>query len=156
VAAALALGAQAAQIGTAFLACDESGAPAIHRAQLLDAGARTTVLSRVYTGRLARGIRNRLHAELQGAERLPYPAQGWVIGALREAAIAQGRADLISLWSGQAAGGLTHRHAADLMAALTAPLDTSDPGRLRAVRRAPSRPRPRMHTHRTTTERSTP
>jgi nitronate monooxygenase len=39
VAAALALGAQAAQIGTAFLACDESGAPAIHRAQLLDAGA---------------------------------------------------------------------------------------------------------------------
>jgi nitronate monooxygenase len=137
VAAALALGAQAAQIGTAFLACDESGAPAIHRAQLLDAGARTTtVLSRVYTGRLARGIRNRLHDELQGTERLPYPAQGWVIGALREAAIAQGRADLISLWSGQAAGGLTHRHAADLMAALTAPPDTSDPGK--AARR-PSR-----------------
>ena len=93
-----------------------------------------TVLSRVYTGRLARGIRNRLHDELQGTERLPYPAQGWVIGALREAAIAQGRADLISLWSGQAAGRLTHRTAADLMAALTAPPDTSDPGK--AARRS--------------------
>ena len=119
VAAALELGAQAAQIGTAFLACDESAAPPVHREELFSPRARWTVLSRVYSGRLARGIRNRLYDELRDADRLPYPAQGWLIGLLRDAAIEQGRPDLISLWCGQAAGLLTHRRAADLMAALT-------------------------------------
>jgi len=118
--AALRLGAQAAQIGTAFLACDESAAPEIHRDELFSARARWTVLSRVYSGRLARGIRNRLYDDLRDAEQLPYPAQGWLVGLLRDAAIEQGRADLISLWCGQAAGLLTHRRAEDLMAALTA------------------------------------
>jgi len=118
VTAALRLGAQAAQVGTAFLACDESAAPQIHRDQLFSANARWTVLSRVYSGRLARGIRNRLYDDLREADRLPYPAQGWLIGLIRDAAIEQGRADLISLWCGQAAGLLTHRKAADLMAAL--------------------------------------
>jgi nitronate monooxygenase len=120
VAASLGLGAQAAQVGTAFLACDESAAPQIHRDQLFSANARWTVLTRVYSGRLARGIRNRLFDELRDADRLPYPAQGWLIGMLRDAAVEQGRADLISLWCGQAAGLLKHRRAADLMAALTA------------------------------------
>ena len=120
VRAALQLGAQAAQIGTAFLACDESAAPQVHREQLFSPSARWTVLSRIYSGRLARGIRNRLYDELRDADRLPYPAQGWLVGLLRDAAIDQGLADLISLWCGQAAGLLTHRRAADLMAALTA------------------------------------
>ena len=118
VAAARALGAEAVQIGTAFLACDESAAPALHRARLFDPDA-PTILSRVYTGRLARGLRNRLHDDLRDAERLPYPAQGWLVGGLREAALAQGRSDLIPLWAGQAAGLLTHRRATDLMDALT-------------------------------------
>lgn len=136
VAAARALGADAVQIGTAFLACEESAAPAIHRKQLFDAHGSGTVLSRVYTGRLARGLRNRLHDDLRNAERLPYPAQSWLIGGLRDAALAQRRSDLISLWAGQAAGLLTHRRAADLMTALTSPPE----GSLGRRARRPSRP----------------
>lgn len=117
VRAVMALGASAAQVGTAFRACEESGAPEIHRRLLFDP-ASLTGLTRGFSGRLARGIRNRLFEELRGAESLAYPAQQWVVGALREAAIAQGRADLISLWSGQAAGLLRYRRAAELMAAL--------------------------------------
>lgn len=116
--AAMRLGAQAAQIGTAFLACEESGAPALHRAMLFDRSARRTVLSRVYTGRLARGIANRLHDELRATSLLPYPAQGWVISSMREAALQQGRADMISLWSGQSAGLLRWRTVDSLLANL--------------------------------------
>lgn len=119
VQAALQLGAAAAQVGTAFLACEESGAPELHKRMLFDRVAHRTVLTRAFSGRLARGIRNRIHEELQQAELLPYPAQGWLIGTLREAALAQGRADLVALWCGQSASLLRWRHAADLMAALT-------------------------------------
>src|SRR3954454_3404413 len=62
--AALALGAQAARIGTAFLACEQSDAPAAHREELLSDAAKETALSRAITGRLARGLRNRLMDEL--------------------------------------------------------------------------------------------
>jgi nitronate monooxygenase len=123
VAAALRLGARAAQVGTAFLACEESGAPELHRALLFEPEARRTVLSRAYTGRLARGIRNRIHDDLAGGGFLPYPAQGWMVTALREAAIEQRRADLLALWCGQSAGLIRHRRAQDLMAALTASSD---------------------------------
>src|SRR5690606_25196006 len=64
VAAALALGAQAAQIGTAFLACAESNAAEAHRAMLFSDRARHTVLTRAFSGRLARGIRNRWSEEM--------------------------------------------------------------------------------------------
>src|SRR5690606_10760940 len=60
VRAALALGATAAQIGTAFLACRESGTNDVHREVLFGARAQRTVLTRAYTGRLARGVPNRL------------------------------------------------------------------------------------------------
>lgn len=103
VTAAMALGAQAAQIGTAFLACDESGAPALHRERLFDPAAHRTALSRVYTGRLARAIFNHLPGELRGAPLLPYPAQLWTMSPLHESALKQGRADLMALWSGQSA-----------------------------------------------------
>ncbi len=117
-AAALLLGAQAAQIGTAFLACEESGAPTLHRDLLFDRAAGRTVLSRVYTGRLARAIRNRLPDELRGARLLAYPAQLWVMSALHEAALKRSRADLMSLWSGQSSGLLRWRNVESLMAAL--------------------------------------
>jgi nitronate monooxygenase len=118
IAAALQLGAQAAQIGTAFLACEESGAPALHRERLFDRAAHRTALSRVYTGRLARAIHNRLPVELRAAPLLPYPAQRWVMSALHQAASQQGRADLMSMWSGQSASLLRHRTVDSLMAAL--------------------------------------
>ena len=114
VAAALTLGAHGAQIGTAFLACEESNAPAIHKEVLHSPAAGQTVLTTGFSGRLARGVRNAL-AELYAdpaVPRLPYPMQGQLVGALRERAIAQGRSDLISLWSGQAAHLVRHRRAA--------------------------------------------
>jgi nitronate monooxygenase len=77
IAAAFALGAKAVQIGTAFLACDESGTEALHRERLFSARAGDTVLSRVFSGRLARGIRNEFIDEMRAHEvQLPqYPVQ---------------------------------------------------------------------------------
>ncbi len=120
--AALALGAQAVQIGTAFLACEESSANALHRARLFSDSARQTALTRAYSGRLARGMVNALMQRLQPqAHRLaPYPVQSWLTGAMRASALAQGRDDLMSLWAGQSAPLLRHRTAAALMAALVA------------------------------------
>src|SRR6185437_10473247 len=63
VIAVLALGAEGAQIGTAFLACEESGASRLHREALRGQDAGHTGLTRGFTGRLARGIRNRLMEE---------------------------------------------------------------------------------------------
>lgn len=120
VAAALALGAQGVQIGTAFLACDESGAPAAHRARLLGAGEHDTVLTRLFSGRLARGLTNQLLEQLRAEEgrTAPYPAQGWIMQHIRKAALAQGRADLIAMWAGQSTRLLRHSTAATLLTTL--------------------------------------
>ena len=120
IAAALMLGAQGVQIGTAFLACKESAASHVHREQLFSTNAKFTALTRAFSGRLARGIRNRFMDELQQhTEKLPmYPVQNWLTGQMKPAAIAQNRHDLMSLWSGQAAPLLRHRNAAELFDAL--------------------------------------
>ncbi|MFZ5841607.1 MAG: NAD(P)H-dependent flavin oxidoreductase [Pseudomonadota bacterium] len=120
VAAALMLGADAVQIGTAFLACAESSATELHRNLLFSPAAKYTALTKVFSGRLARGIANRLMSELKAHEHeLPrYPIQYWLAGTLKAAAQAQGRSDLLALWSGQAAPLLKHRHASELMQAL--------------------------------------
>jgi nitronate monooxygenase len=103
--AAIALGAQGVQMGTAFLACEESAASPAHRALLLAAERDETILTRVFTGRLARSIRNRFSSEMAWIEsELPlWPVQSWFVGSLKAAAIAKGRTDLISLWAGQCA-----------------------------------------------------
>lgn len=118
--AALALGAQAVQLGTAFLACAESGTTDAHRAVLLDQASERTVLTRAYTGRLARGVPNRLTRtiEQQLARLPPFPAHAWFVGRIKAAAAAAGSTALLALYAGQAAPGLRHRAAADLMAAL--------------------------------------
>lgn len=119
VAAALALGAEGVQIGTAFLATDESGTTAEHRAALRGPEARRTRLTRAYSGRLARGIPNRLMDELtiDGAIE-PYPYQGYLLKPVLDAARAQGRTDVVALWSGQAAAVVEHHEASTLYAAL--------------------------------------
>lgn len=116
VAAALALGADGVQIGTAFLACDESNAPAAHRDALRSPRAAHTVLTRVFSGRLGRGLGNTLANALQNqaATVLPYPVQGQLVGALREEAIRTGRIDLMAMWAGQSAPLLRHRQATEL------------------------------------------
>jgi nitronate monooxygenase len=72
----------------------------------------------VFSGRLARSVRNRFMEEMasHAAELPPYPVQSWFTGTLRKAAIEQGRSDLISLQAGQAAPLIRHRKAAALMA----------------------------------------
>jgi len=120
VAAALALGADGVQIGTAFLACDESGASAAHREALAGPGARVTALTRAFTGRPARGIVNRFMRDVRAVEAAlaPFPLQGFLTGPLRTAAAARGRAEYLSLWAGQAAALASRRPAADCLRAI--------------------------------------
>jgi nitronate monooxygenase len=111
--AALALGAKGVQIGTALLACEESNATDAHRELLFDQGASDTVLTRACTGRLARSIRNRFADEMKAheAELLPFPFQLWLAGTLKDASVARGRTDLVSLSGGQAAALLHQKNA---------------------------------------------
>lgn len=120
IGAALALGASAAQLGTAFLACRESGTTDVHRDVLFGPRADRTVLTRAYTGRLARGIPNRLVAFMEArADALPpFPVQAWFVSHLKAAAIAAGHEDFLSLYASQSAPLLQHRSAAELMNAL--------------------------------------
>src|SRR6266550_230647 len=103
--AAMALGAEAVQMGTVFLTCDESGASRLHRQALREKKAGHTALTKGLTGRLARGIHNRLLEELNepGTEILPYPLQRALVRNLAIPAEAAGRSDLMPLWAGQSA-----------------------------------------------------
>jgi nitronate monooxygenase len=105
VIAALALGAEAVQMGTVFLTCEGSGASRLHRKTLLERKAGHTALTKGFTGRLARGIHNRLMDELNrtGTEILPYPLQRGLVRNLSIAAEAAGRSDLLPMWAGQSA-----------------------------------------------------
>lgn len=118
VKAALMLGAQAAQVGTAFLACEESGASPEHRAALFSPLAEDTTLTRAFSGRLGRGLRNRWLDEMP-ANAAPYPVQVWFTNKLKPAALARGSIDLVSAWSGQIAPKLKHTTIPPLMADLT-------------------------------------
>jgi len=118
VIAALALGAEAVQMGTAFLACEESGASRLHRQAFQEKKAGHTALTKGFTGRLARGIRNRLLEELnqEGTPILPYPLQRSLVRNLAIPAEAAGRSDLLPLWAGQSANLST---CTDVLAFLT-------------------------------------
>ncbi len=112
IVAALALGAEGVQIGTAFLATDQSAAPQAHKNALHGPTSRRTGLTRAFTGRLARGIPNRM---FEAARIEPFPYQAHLIRPLREAALARGRTDVVALWSGQAAPLLRERDAIALL-----------------------------------------
>jgi nitronate monooxygenase len=105
IVAAFALGAEGVQMGTAFLACEESGANTLHRKALLSGEAKQTALTRGFTGRLARGIKNRLLDELnqKDIEILPYPLQRALVRHLSIPAEKAGRPELLPLWAGQSA-----------------------------------------------------
>ncbi|HET9554421.1 MAG TPA: nitronate monooxygenase, partial [Anaeromyxobacteraceae bacterium] len=123
VAAALALGASGVSLGTAFLACPESGAHATYKTAVLAARGREgdpTALTAAFSGRLARGLQNRFMEAMAGAARLPYPLQHWLTVELRSAAAKAGNADLMSCWAGQAVALVTDRPAGQLVADLVA------------------------------------
>ena len=105
VAAALALGASMVQVGTAYLCCPEATTSRIHRAALTSDAARHTALTRLITGRPARGIVNRLMRVVDDAAAPAFPLATAAIGPLRAAAEARGSGDFSPLWSGQNASG---------------------------------------------------
>ena len=112
--AAFALGADAVQIGTAFLATEQSNASEDHKDKLFTSDAKYTTLTKVFTGRLSRGIRNRLTEELVNQQDLfaPYPLQSKFMGLLKAyPASANSDPDFKSYWAGQSAALLKHRDA---------------------------------------------
>jgi nitronate monooxygenase len=124
VAAVLAAGATAAQIGTAFLRCPEAGTSGVHREAL--AGHDNTTLTRAFTGRRARGIVNRFLSDHSAHAPSAYPHVHHITSPLRRAAREQGDRDAINLWAGEAytlaeeapAGELVLRWSAEANAAL--------------------------------------
>lgn len=122
VAAALALGAQGVQVGTAYLFCPEARISDLHSKALGSEDAEHTALTNIFTGRPARGIVNRMMREL-GAMRTDLPAfpmaASWV-APLRRAAEAGGSVDFTPLWSGQNAAGCRPMSAAELTRQLAA------------------------------------
>ena len=103
IAGALALGAQAVQMGTAFLACPESGIGPAYRAALARADATQTRITRSFSGRPARGITNAMMARLQPLEHTwpAYPVHNALMGPVRRAAAEADDSDYLALWAGQ-------------------------------------------------------
>jgi nitronate monooxygenase len=120
IVAAFILGAEGVQIGTAFLACEESGASVQHRYALLSSKVRRTGLTRGFTGRLARGIHNQLLEELNcpGVEILPYPLQRALVKNLAIPAEKAKKPELLPLFAGQSASLSSQRDAKTLLQTL--------------------------------------
>jgi nitronate monooxygenase len=120
IAAAFALGAEGVQMGTVFLATEESGAHPLHREALLSGKAARTALTRAFTGRLARGIENELVQTMnkQGTEILPYPLQRYLMRNLALPAQKVGRDDLLALWAGQSASLVRRQGITELLKSL--------------------------------------
>ncbi|HSE03893.1 MAG TPA: nitronate monooxygenase, partial [Methylomirabilota bacterium] len=120
VAAVLALGAQAAQLGTAFVVCPESGAPAPHKKAIVEMDGDETTLTQAFSGKPARGVRNRFTelAQREGWPVLPFPAQAKLTAPLRQASARSGLADCFSSWAGQAGSLARPLPAAELIRVL--------------------------------------
>lgn len=118
VAAALCAGARAAQCGTAFMLCPEAGTSSAHREALKS--ATETRLTRAFTGRLARGIRNEFMDEHSDHAPIAYPELHHVTAPMRTEARERGDADLINLWAGEAHQLAEERPAAEIVQALAA------------------------------------
>ncbi len=120
IAAALALGAQGAQLGTAFIPCTESGAPRVHKESILAARDDTTVITEKFTGKPARGLVNRYIREMNASDapQLAFPAQGVLSGPLRTGSGKAGNPDYLAMWAGQAAPLSREMSAAQLVITL--------------------------------------
>jgi nitronate monooxygenase len=124
IAAALALGASAVQLGTAFLTCPEAGTPMAYKQAIFDASEAQTSITRAFSGRPARGIFNRFMAEVESPDLpdvvLPFPLQNALTRPLRIAAAKLDRAEFLSLWAGQGTRMARSLAAAELVARLAA------------------------------------
>jgi nitronate monooxygenase len=117
LAAALVLGAEATQMGTAFLTCEESGAHPEFKRAVLEAAEDETAVTRAFSGRAARGIKNRFLVEVgEHEEELPpFPVQNALTKDVRAAAQRQDHAEFMSLWAGQAVRLASPTNAAELV-----------------------------------------
>jgi nitronate monooxygenase len=120
IAAAFALGASGVQMGTAFLGCPEATVPPLHRAQLRAAADDGTELTRVFTGRPARAIRNRFITEMADTEPLDFPLQASLAGPLWRLPNEEARAAFMPVWAGQAAPLVRELPASQLIEQLVA------------------------------------
>lgn len=113
----LSLGACAAQLGTAFLTCPEAGTPDAYRRAILSARSDTTVITRAFSGRAARGLRNAFIERLTGKGDyiLPFPLQNSLTRPMRAAAAKGGNTGYLSLWAGQRVTGARVLPAAELV-----------------------------------------
>jgi len=126
IVAALALGACAVQLGTAFLTCDESGIPEAYKQAILNAHEDQTRITRAFSGRPARGIMNRFMREMDSAQEevIPhFPLLNALTRPLRKAAAEHGRAEFLSLWAGQGVRLARRQSAAELIARLAREID---------------------------------
>ena len=116
VRAAMAMGASAVQVGTAYLLCPECTTSEIHRAALQSEAAHHTALTNLFSGRPARGIVNRFMAELGPINNAvpDFPLASSAVAGLRSAAEQQGFGDFSPLWSGKNATGCQAIPAAEL------------------------------------------
>jgi nitronate monooxygenase len=103
IVAALASGASGVQLGTAFIACPESGANSAYKELLVKTEFDDTILTTAFSGKLARGIKNKFTTRMQQheAEILPYPVQNALTSPMRKASTSQNNTDFMSLWAGQ-------------------------------------------------------
>jgi nitronate monooxygenase len=116
VAAVLAADAAAAQVGTAFMLCPEAATSSAHKQAL--ASARSTGLTRAFSGRLARGIVNRLQDEHSAAAPFAYPQVNHLTSPLRAHGRKVGDEDVINLWAGETHALAVVRPAAEVVAKL--------------------------------------
>jgi len=124
IAAALLLGASGVQLGSALLRTPECGASAAYKAALDGIDETSTRLTRAFSGRWARGVVNRFMQEIDAAGDIPeYPIQNRLTQDLRAAANAEGKAEYVSLWAGQAAGLATTEAAGDVVRRLRRELE---------------------------------
>jgi len=113
----LRVGASAAALGTAFLTCPESGASEAYKGAILAAGKDTTVITRAFSGRPSRGLRNVFITKMAGKENmiLPYPLQNILTRSMRTAAASRGDSGFLSLWAGTGVARARALPAADLV-----------------------------------------
>ncbi len=125
IAAVLAAGASAAQLGTAFLVCPESGASALHKQAMTDPRFTHTELTRAFSGRPARGLVNRFMREHGPYAPAAYPQVHYLTAPVRKAAAAAGDPQAVNLWAGQGHRLVRELPAARLVELLAAELDAA-------------------------------
>lgn len=101
VADMLASGATYVQIGTALLTATECAAPKLHKEAILTSGIHGTTLTKAFTGKYARGLRNRFTEQLKEAPTAPYPVQHYLTQPIRKESARQNNREYMSLWMGE-------------------------------------------------------